>query len=72
MDGWVGRGEERERKTHSYIRSFIHPPTHPPTHTIQAVQMLMGLGFERGAVLRALQAAGNNVEVAANRLLQGA
>ena len=33
--------------------------------------MSQGLGFERGAVLRALQASGNNVEVAANRLLTG-
>ena len=33
--------------------------------------MPQGLGFERAAVVRALQASGNNVEVAANRLLAG-
>ncbi|EWM28854.1 Derlin [Nannochloropsis gaditana] len=50
----------------------LAPPPPPPPASEDAIQMLMGLGFERGAVVRALQGADNNVEVAANRLLQGA
>jgi len=45
------------------------PPPAPASE--EAIEMLMGLGFERGAVVRALQAADNNVELAANRLLAG-
>jgi uncharacterized UBP type Zn finger protein len=32
--------------------------------------VLQGMGFEREAVVRALQATGNNVEAAANSLLR--
>ena len=45
------------------------PPSSPPPE--EAVQSLMGLGFDRGAVLHALSATNNNVEAAANRLLGG-
>ena len=41
----------------------------PPSE--EQIQSLVGLGFDRPAVLRALEASSNNVEVAANRLLGG-
>lgn len=36
-----------------------------------SVRLSQGLGFERSAVVRALQASGNNMDAAANRLLTG-
>ena len=45
-------------------------PVQPPSE--DAIANLVGMGFERQAVIRALQASGNNIEVAANRLLSGA
>ena len=41
----------------------------PPSE--EQIQSLIGLGFDRQAVLRALEGANNDVEVAANRLLGG-
>ena len=41
----------------------------PPSE--EQIQSLVGLGFDRPAVLRALEVCNNNVEVAANRLLGG-
>lgn len=42
------------------------PPSPPPE---EAIEQLTSMGFEREAVIRALQMSGNNVEAAANRLL---
>ena len=41
----------------------------PPSE--ENILSLMSLGFDRNAVLAALQTTGNNVEAAANRLLGG-
>mmetsp|Transcript_17409 Transcript_17409/g.40453 ORF Transcript_17409/g.40453 Transcript_17409/m.40453 type:complete len:312 (+) Transcript_17409:210-1145(+) len=45
------------------------PPPPPPPESV--VEQLTSMGFERDAVLRALQASHNNVERAADRLLSG-
>ena len=42
------------------------PPPPPPE---EAITMLTSMGFEREAVIRALQQTDNNVEAAANRLM---
>lgn len=49
-------------------REVQRPPPPPPE---EAVAQLTGMGFERQAVVRALQQTDNNVEAAANRLLMG-
>jgi len=46
-------------------------PRPPPPPSEEAIAQLTGMGFEREAVIRALQQADNNVEAAANRLLMG-
>ena len=43
-------------------------PSPPPE---EAIEQLTSMGFERAAVIRALEMSGNNVEAAANRLLAG-
>mmetsp|Transcript_29580 Transcript_29580/g.71471 ORF Transcript_29580/g.71471 Transcript_29580/m.71471 type:complete len:212 (-) Transcript_29580:201-836(-) len=45
------------------------PPPSPPPE--EAIVQLTGMGFDRQAVIRALQQTDNNVEAAANRLLMG-
>ena len=45
-----------------------HPPP-PPSE--EAIAQLTSMGFDRQAVIRALQQTDNNVEGAANRLLMG-
>ncbi|CAM9239683.1 unnamed protein product [Phaeothamnion confervicola] len=45
------------------------PPPPPPPPPEEAIETLQGLGFDREAAIRALQATDNNVEAAANRLL---
>jgi len=45
------------------------PAPQPPSP--EAIEQLTAMGFERDAVVRALSAADNNVEAAANRLLSG-
>ncbi len=45
------------------------PAPQPPSP--EAIEQLTAMGFERDAVVRALGAADNNVEAAANRLLSG-
>ncbi|KAL3805785.1 hypothetical protein HJC23_007746 [Cyclotella cryptica] len=47
------------------------PPRPPPPPPEEAIEQLTSMGFEREAVIRALQQTGNNVEAAANRLLMG-
>lgn len=46
-----------------------HLAAAPPSE--DAIEQLMALGFDRERVLQALQSTGNNVEAAANRLLNG-
>lgn len=46
-------------------------PRPPPPPPEEAVAQLTGMGFDRQAVIRALQQTDNNVEAAANRLLMG-
>lgn len=54
------------RNTYSSQAASLDLP--PPSE--DSIVMLMGLGFEREAVIRALQTTGNNVEAAANILLR--
>lgn len=49
---------------------FEAPPP-PPPPSEEAIAQLTGMGFEREAVIQALQRSDNNVEVAANHLLSG-
>mmetsp|Transcript_24595 Transcript_24595/g.42093 ORF Transcript_24595/g.42093 Transcript_24595/m.42093 type:complete len:305 (-) Transcript_24595:308-1222(-) len=46
-------------------------PRPPPPPPEEAIAQLTSMGFERQAVIRALQQSDNNVEAAANRLLMG-
>eukprot|EP00584_Thalassiosira_punctigera_P014764 CAMPEP_0172553976 /NCGR_PEP_ID=MMETSP1067-20121228/52641_1 /TAXON_ID=265564 ORGANISM="Thalassiosira punctigera, Strain Tpunct2005C2" /NCGR_SAMPLE_ID=MMETSP1067 /ASSEMBLY_ACC=CAM_ASM_000444 /LENGTH=298 /DNA_ID=CAMNT_0013342259 /DNA_START=104 /DNA_END=1000 /DNA_ORIENTATION=+ len=46
-------------------------PRPPPPPPEEAISQLTGMGFDRQAVIRALQQTDNNVEAAANRLLTG-
>lgn len=46
-------------------------PRPPPQPSEEAIAQLTSMGFDRQAVIRALQQADNNVEGAANRLLMG-
>lgn len=43
----------------------------PPPPSEDAIEQLMALGFDRERALVALQSTDNNVEAAANRLLNG-
>ncbi|EED91735.1 predicted protein [Thalassiosira pseudonana CCMP1335] len=49
----------------------VQPPRPPQPPPEEAIAMLSSMGFDRDAVIRALQQADNNVEAAANRLLMG-
>lgn len=49
----------------------VQPPRPPQPPPEEAIAMLTSMGFDREAVIRALQQADNNVEAAANRLLMG-
>ena len=49
----------------------VAPPRPPPPPPEEAIAQLTSMGFDREAVVRALQATDNNVEAAANRLLMG-
>lgn len=51
------------------VRFEAPPPPPPPSE--EAVGQLTAMGFDREAVVRALQATDNNVGAAANRLLSG-
>ena len=46
-------------------------PRPPPPPSEEAITQLTSMGFDRQAVIRALQQTDNNVEGAANRLLIG-
>ena len=49
---------------------FEQPPA-PDPPSEEAISTLMGMGFDREDVIGALGTCDNNLEVAANRLLQG-
>jgi len=46
------------------------PPTVVVLPSEEAIETLMGMGFDRNAVIQALQSTGNNMEAAANSLLR--
>jgi hypothetical protein len=53
------------------VPTVVQPPRPPPPPSEEAIEQLTSMGFEREAVVRALQQCDNNVEAAANRLLMG-
>jgi len=46
------------------------PAAAPPPPSEEAINALMGMGFDREAVVQALRSSGNNLEAAANVLLR--
>jgi hypothetical protein len=68
--------EHRGAGANSTSQSFFRPTSSssssstvlPPSE--DSIVSLMGLGFEREVVIRALQSTGNNIEAAANLLLR--
>jgi hypothetical protein len=74
MSQTVQRGAERGNRQRRAVdggratapAAVQRPPPPPPEETID---QLMNLGFERQAVIRALQQTDNNIEAAANRLM---
>ena len=63
--GAGGGGGNRPRRAAAPLAPRAPPP--PPPE--EAITMLTSMGFEREAVIRALQQTDNNVEAAANRLM---
>ena len=63
--GGGGGGGNRPRRAAAPLAPRAPPP--PPPE--EAITMLTSMGFEREAVIRALQQTDNNVEAAANRLM---
>ena len=74
MSRSVQRGAERGNRPRRAVdggratapAAVQRPPPPPPE---EALDQLMNLGFERQAVIRALQQTDNNIEAAANRLM---
>lgn len=74
MSRTVQRGAERgNRPRPAGVGRPAAPmaPRPPPPPPEEAIAQLTGMGFDRQAVIRALQQTDNNVEAAANRLLMG-
>lgn len=67
MWGGVGGGVQQRRPAAMPAAAAPVPPPEPPSE--DAIINLISMGFERDAVVQALQDSNNNVEVAANRLL---
>jgi hypothetical protein len=72
MSRSVQRGAEREgnrprRAVAQAPAAVPRPPPPPPPE--EAIELLLSMGFERQAVIRALQQTDNNIEAAANRLM---
>jgi len=63
--GGVGGGAADANAEAAFLRDAT--PAGPPSE--DDVATLMGMGFDRDAVLAALAAAGNSVQIAADRLL---
>ncbi|EJK75676.1 hypothetical protein THAOC_02596 [Thalassiosira oceanica] len=63
----------RQRRAAQRPTAAVAPPVvrRPPPPPEEAIAQLCSMGFERAAVIRALQQSDNNVEAAANRLLMG-
>eukprot|EP00574_Skeletonema_japonicum_P007420 CAMPEP_0201714692 /NCGR_PEP_ID=MMETSP0593-20130828/1061_1 /ASSEMBLY_ACC=CAM_ASM_000672 /TAXON_ID=267983 /ORGANISM="Skeletonema japonicum, Strain CCMP2506" /LENGTH=297 /DNA_ID=CAMNT_0048203991 /DNA_START=60 /DNA_END=953 /DNA_ORIENTATION=+ len=67
-------GSNRTRRAPTGTRPAappVQPPRPPPPPPEEAIAQLCSMGFDREAVVRALQQTDNNVEAAANRLLMG-
>jgi len=64
------RGGDRQRRAVAQAPAAAPrpPPAHPPPSE-DAIELLLSMGFERQAVIRALQQTDNNIEAAANRLM---
>jgi len=64
------RGGDRQRRAVAQAPATAPrpPPAHPPPSE-EAVELLLSMGFERQAVIQALQQTDNNIEAAANRLM---
>lgn len=64
------RGGDRQRRAVAQAPAAAPrpPPAHPPPSE-EAIELLLSMGFERQAVIRALQQTDNNIEAAANRLM---
>lgn len=76
MSRSVQRGAERgnrppQRAPNDGRAAAPAAPRPPPPPPEDAIAQLTGMGFDRPAVVRALQQTDNNVEAAANRLLMG-
>jgi hypothetical protein len=70
VGGGAGGGAHRQQQQQQQQQQPQHiPPPFVPNPA--AIATLMGLGFARDDVVRVLQTCDNNVEVAADRLLQG-
>jgi hypothetical protein len=74
MSRSVQRGVERGNRPRRAVDggratppATVHRP--PPTPPEEAIDQLTSMGFERQAVIRALQQTDNNIEAAANRLM---
>ena len=69
-----GGASRNNRRAPTGIRAAAppaQPPRPPPPPPEEAIAQLTSMGFDREAVIRALQQTDNNVEAAANRLLMG-
>jgi hypothetical protein len=62
------RGDGANSTSQPFFRSSSSSTVLPPSE--DSIVSLMGLGFEREVVIRALQSTGNNIEAAANLLLR--
>ena len=65
--GSGGRGGRND--TRNATPAVQQPPQPPPPPSEEAIEQLTSMGFDREAVIRALEMSTNNVEAAANRLL---
>jgi hypothetical protein len=63
------RGGDRPRRAVAQAPAAVRPPPPPPPPPEEAIELLLSMGFERQAVIRALQQTDNNIEAAANRLM---
>lgn len=75
MSRSVQRGGNRPRRAPNGGRAAAAAPPAaprpPPPPPEEAITQLTNMGFDRQAVINALQQSDNNVEAAANRLLMG-
>ena len=68
--GAEGNRQRRAAAPNGGVRAPAAPrPPPPPPPSEETIALLTSMGFEREAVIRALQQTDNNVEAAANRLM---